>query len=86
MDKCTFCNEEGTIEHLLTTYEYILLFWKIKCLKMYNNHENLDELKILFSILNCNSLCLVCHIILISKQFIYLCRNKKIKFELLYIF
>ena len=54
-DKCTFCNEEEeTIEHLLNTCKYILPFWKevIKWFKMYNIHENLDELKILFGVLN----------------------------------
>ena len=79
-DKCTFCNEEEeTIEHLLTTC--ILPFWKevIKWLKMYSIHENLDELKILFGVLNNNCLDLVNHIILISKQVIYLCRSKKIE-------
>ena len=79
-DKCTFCNEEEeTIEHLLTTC--ILPFWKevIKWLKMYSIHENLDELKILFGVLNNNCLDLVNHIILIGKQVIYLCRSKKIE-------
>ena len=77
-----FCNEEEvTIEHLLTTCKYTLPFWKevIKWLKMYNIHENLDELKILFGVLNNNCLDLVNHIILIGKQVIYLCRSKKIK-------
>ena len=81
-DKCTFRNEEEeTIEHLLTTCKYTLLFWKevIKWLKTYNIHENLDELKILFGVLNNNCLDLVNHIILIGKQVIYLCRSKKIK-------
>ena len=81
-DKCTFCNEEEeTIEHLLTTCKYTLPFWKevIKWLKTYNIHENLDELKILFGVLNNNCLDLVNHIILIGKQVIYLCRSKKIK-------
>ena len=81
-DKCTFCNEEEeTIKHLLTTCKYILPFWKevIKWLKMYNSHENLDELKILFGVLNNNCLDLVNHIILINKQVIYLCRSKKIE-------
>ena len=27
-DKCTCCNEEETIEHLLTTCKYTLPFWK----------------------------------------------------------
>ena len=48
---------------------------------MYNIHENLDELKILFGVLSNNCLDLVNHIILISKQVIYLCRSKKIKPE-----
>ena len=83
-DKCTFCNEEEeTIEHLLTTCKYTLPFWKkvIKWLKMYNIRENLDELKILFGVLNNNCLDLVNHIILIGKHVIYLCRSKKIKPE-----
>ena len=78
-DKCTFCNEEEeTIEHLLNTCKYILPFWKevIKWFKMYNIHENLDELNILFGVLNNNCLDLVNHIILIGKQVIYLCRSK----------
>ena len=81
-DKCTFCNEEEeTIEHLLTTCKYTLSFWKevIKWLKMYNIHENLDELKILFGVLNNNCLDLVNHIILIGKQVIHHCRSKMIK-------
>ena len=48
-------------------------------IKMYNIHENLDELKILFGVRNNNCLDLVNHIILIGKQVIYLCRSKKIK-------
>ena len=40
---------------------------------------DLDELKILFAVLNNNCLDLVNHIILIGKQVIYLCRSKKIK-------
>ena len=37
-DKCTSCNDDVTIEHLLTTCKYTLPFWKedIKWLKMYN--------------------------------------------------
>ena len=48
---------------------------------MYNIHENLDELKILFGVLSNNCLDLVNHITLIGKQVIYLCRSKKIKPE-----
>ena len=50
-DKCTFCNkEEETIEHLLqTSYLQIYIDFLekevLKWLKMYNIHENLDELK-----------------------------------------
>ena len=46
---------------------------------MYNIHENLDELKILFGVLNNNCLDLVNHIILIGKQVIYFCKSKKIE-------
>ena len=46
---------------------------------MYNIHEDLDELKILFGVLNNKCLDLVNHMILIGKQVIYLCRSKKIK-------
>ena len=49
-DKSTFCNEfeEETIERLLTICKYMYFAGKkalIKCLKMDNIHENLDELK-----------------------------------------
>ena len=58
-DKCTFCNEEEeTIERLLTICKYIYFAGKktlIKCLNMDNIHENLDELKYCFGVLNSNS-------------------------------
>ena len=41
----------------------------------------MDELKVLFSVLNNNCLDLAKHVILIGKQVIYLCRSKKIKPE-----
>ena len=81
-DKCTFCKEEiETIEHLLVSCKYTSEFWNqiTEWLKVKNIYEELNELAILFGILNSDDFKLINHIILIAKETIYKCRNKNLK-------
>ena len=78
---CSFCGGvDESLEHLITSCHYFKNFWA-EVIKWFHKQGikivNLSDKDIMLGIVGCNDELFVNHVLLVAKQYLYYCREKK---------